>query len=79
MISSLKRDLCSTVCISFLLPNSGFSGSWIINRGDDAFVNIGGTGSVTTGTGSVLSGSGDFRFVLNQIINDQAQYSDPIT
>ncbi|MCX6991392.1 MAG: hypothetical protein NTX49_10105 [Chlamydiae bacterium] len=75
MISSLKAALCSTVCLSVLLPNAGFAGTWIINRNDDAFVSIGGTGSITTGTGSALSGTGDIRWVLNQIINDQAVYT----
>jgi len=77
MISSLRAALCSTVCLSVLLPNAGFAGTWIINRSDDAFVSIGGTGSITTGTGSGLSGTGDIRWVLNQIINDQAVYPSP--
>jgi len=73
MNSSLKAALCSTVCLSLLLPSSGFAdGQWLINRGDDAFVDIGGTGAVTVG-GFSITGSGDLRFVLNNILNDQAQ------
>jgi hypothetical protein len=78
MISTLKVALCSTVSLSVLLPSSGFA-NWIINNGSDAYVSIGGTTGTVTGTGSAIIGSGDLRFVLNQILNDQAQFSSPVT
>ncbi len=57
-------SLCATFCATSLF------GEYIVNLNDDTAVSTGGSGSGT---------SGDFRYVLNQILNLQAQELTPST
>ncbi len=64
-----KLAISSSVVLSVLM--SGLYGAdYTVNLGSDSSVNMGGAGS---------GNSGDFRFVLNQILNAQAQESNPST
>jgi hypothetical protein len=62
---SLKKKISSvSLIISTLTPLSMFSTDYTVNLSTDSSYSSGGSGSGT---------SGDFRYVLNQILNNQAQ------
>ena len=63
-----SRQWLSKVTLATLIASKAFGAAYTVNVGTDAAVSTGGSGS---------GNAGDFRFVLNQIMNNQAQAGGP--